>query len=90
MHNLLLTRSPRLDRESLLLYARELNLDMKKFTVAIDSRKYSAEIERDMDLAVKMDLYNTPTIFINGRKAVGERPFGFFKKIIDEELRALR
>ena len=90
MHDLLLTRSPKLDRESLILYARELNLDMKKFTAAIDSRKYSAEIERDKDLAVKMDLYNTPTIFINGRKVVGERPFGYFKKIIDEELGGAR
>jgi protein-disulfide isomerase len=34
-----------------------------------------------------MDLYSTPTIFINGRKIVGERPFEYFKKIIDEELK---
>ena len=33
-----------------------------------------------------MDLYNTPTFYINGRQVVGERPFDYFKKIIDEEL----
>jgi cytochrome c peroxidase len=33
-----------------------------------------------------MDLYNTPTFYINGRQVIGERPFDYFKKIIDEEL----
>jgi len=34
-----------------------------------------------------MDLYNTPTFYINGRQVVGERPFEYLKKIIDEELK---
>jgi protein-disulfide isomerase len=33
-----------------------------------------------------MDLYNTPTFYINGRQVIGERPFEYFRKIIDEEL----
>lgn len=90
MHDLLLKRSPKLDRESLISYARELGLEVKKFTEALDGKKHAAEIERDKKLATDMDLYNTPTFFINGRKVVGERPFGYFKKIIDEELSARR
>jgi protein-disulfide isomerase len=87
MYDILLKRSPKLDRESLIRYAGELGLDVKKFTESIDGGKNAAEIERDKGLAVKMDLYNTPTFFINGRKVIGERPFDYFKKIIDEELR---
>jgi protein-disulfide isomerase len=87
MHDLLLKRSPKLDRDSLINYARELGLDTKKFTESIDGKKHSTEIEQDKKLAVDMDLYNTPTFFINGRKVVGERPFEYFKKIIDEELK---
>ncbi len=90
MYDLLLKRSPKLDRASLIAYAQELGLDMKKFTESIDGKKHSAEIERDKKLAVDMDLYNTPTFFINGRRVVGERPFEYFKKIIDEELGAAR
>ncbi len=86
MHNLLLTRSPKLDRSSLISYARELGLDVNKFTAALDGKKHAAEIERDKKLAVDLDLYNTPTFFINGRKVIGERPFAYMKKIIDEEL----
>ncbi len=88
MHDLLLRRSPKLDRDSLISYARELGLDVKKFTESVDGKKHAAEIERDKKLAVDMDLYSTPTFFINGRKVIGERPFGYFKKIIDEELSA--
>ena len=86
MHDIMLKRSPRLDRESLIKYAKELGLDVQKFSEAVDSKKYAGEIEEDLALAVKNDLYNTPTFFINGRKAVGNRPFEYFKKIIDEEL----
>lgn len=86
MHHLLLSRSPKLDRASLILYARELGLDVERFTDAIGNEGYRSEIDRDVQLAESMDLYNTPTFYINGRQIVGERPFEFFKKIIDEEL----
>jgi len=90
MHDLLLKRSPVLDRASLIKYAQELGLDLKKFTASLDEKKHAQEIERDKKLALDMDLYNTPTFFINGRRVVGERPFEYFKKIIDEELNAKR
>ena len=87
MHDLLLKKSPQLDRASLIQYARELGLDVKKFTESLDTMKHSATIERDKKLAVDLDLYNTPTFFINGRKVVGNRPYEYFQKIIDEELK---
>ena len=87
MHDLLLKRSPKLDRSSLISYAREVGLDVRSFTESLDGKKHAQEIERDKKLAVDMDLYNTPTFFINGRKVVGDRPFEYFKKIIDEELK---
>lgn len=87
MHDMLLKKSPQLDRASLIQYARELGLDAKKFTESLDAMKHSAAIERDKKLAVDLDLYNTPTFFINGRKVVGNRPYEYFQKIIDEELK---
>jgi len=87
MHDLLIRNSPRLDRESLIRYAKELGLDVKAFTDALDTMKHSAMIERDKKLAVDMDLYNTPTFFINGRKVIGNRPYEYLRKIVEEELR---
>ena len=88
MHDLLIKRSPKLDRASLISYAKELGLDIRKFTESIDSQKFKKEIDADLKLAVDMDLYNTPTFYINGRQVVGERPYEYIKKIIDEELKA--
>jgi protein-disulfide isomerase len=87
MHHLLLKKSPQLDRESLIKYAKELGLDIKVFTESLDKMKHSAIIERDKKLAIDMDLYNTPTLFINGRKVIGNRPYEYLKKIIEEELK---
>lgn len=87
MHDLLLRKSPQLDRASLIQYAKELGLDLKKFTESLDGMKHAGLIERDKKLAVDLDLYNTPTFFINGRKVVGNRPYEYFQKIIDEELK---
>lgn len=86
MHDLLLARSPKLDRESLISYAGELGLDVARFTGSIDGALHQAAIDRDIKLAESMDLYNTPTFYINGRQVIGERPFEFFKTIIEEEL----
>ena len=86
MHDIMIEHSPKLDRASLLSYADELNLDMSRFTKDLDSMKHKDLIEQDKDLAFSMDLYNTPTFFINGRKVIGNRPFDYMKKIIEEEL----
>ncbi len=87
MHDLLIARSPKLDRASLIQYAKELGLDTAAFTSSLDQKKHAGQIEQDKQLAVRMDLYNTPTFFINGRKIVGERTFEQLRKIIDEELK---
>ena len=90
MHDLLLKKSPRLDRASLIEYAKELGLDVKRFTESLDAMKHSTSIEKDKKLAVDMDLYNTPTFFINGRKVIGNRPYEYFQKIMEEELRSAK
>jgi protein-disulfide isomerase len=87
MHDILIKRSPKLDRASLVGYAKELGLDVKKFSESIDGQKFKKEIDADLKLATDMDLYNTPTFYINGRQVVGDRPFEYMKKIIDEELK---
>lgn len=87
MHDLLLKNSPKLDRNSLISYAKELGLDVNKFTDSIDKMRHSSLIEQDKKLALSLDLYNTPTFFINGRKVVGDVPYEHLKKVIEEELK---
>jgi protein-disulfide isomerase len=87
MYEMLLKNSPALDRSSLIKYAQQLGLDVKKFTDSLDTMKHSAAVERDEKLAADLDLFNTPTFFINGQKVIGNRPYDYFKKIIEQELK---
>jgi cytochrome c peroxidase len=89
MHWLLHERSPRLDRESLVSYAAEIGLDLKKFRQDLRKMAHLKEIKRDLDLAKRLDLYNTPAFFINGLKILGNRPYESFRKVIDAELRGM-
>ncbi len=88
MHKILLEKSPRLDRQSLIQYANSLGLDMKRFIKDLDKMRHSKIIERDKNLAESMDLYNTPAFFFNGRKVLGNRSYEYLKKFFEEELNA--
>ena len=88
MHLLLLDRSPKLDRTSLIGCAKELKLDVPRFTKDLDTMRHKKEIDRDVKLGEALDLYNTPTIFINGVKLLGDRPIEAYRAVIDGELKA--
>jgi len=88
MHLLLLDRSPELDRDSLIGLAKKLKLDLPRFTKDLDTMRHKNEIDRDVKLAERLDLHNTPTIFINGVKLPGNRPFEAYKSVIDREVEA--
>lgn len=88
MHLLLLDRSPTLDRASLIGFAKELKLDVPRFTKDLDTMRHKTEIDRDVRLGEALDLYNTPTIFINGVKLLGDRPLEAYREVIDRELKA--
>ncbi len=87
MHDMLLKNSPKLDRGSLIRYARDIGLEMKAFVSSLDMMKHASLIEQDKKLAVSLDIYNTPTFFINGRKVVGDVPYDYLRKIVEEELK---
>jgi protein-disulfide isomerase len=86
MHWLIHERYPKLDRDSLIKHAQELGLNIKKFTKTLDKMRHLKRIKKDVQLAKDLDLYSTPAFFINGIKAVGNRPYESFQKIIDREL----
>jgi protein-disulfide isomerase len=87
MHRLMLKQSPKLDRESLIAYAGEAGLDVPRFTASIDQKRNAKLIDRDLALVTSLNLYNTPTFYINGRRIIGNVPYEYLKKIVQEELR---
>lgn len=76
----------RLTRDDLIGYARQLKLDVPRFTRELDSEQHRPRVEKDVQLARKLDLYQTPSFVVNGRLLVGERPIEKFRQLIDQAL----
>jgi len=82
----LMLEQKRLTRADLIGYARQLDLDVSRFTRELDSELYRPRVEKDVELARQLDLYQTPSFVINGRLLVGERPIERFRQLIEQAL----
>ena len=78
-----------LDKDSLIKYAGELQLDGETFTACLDSGKYTADVKQDVVDGQEVGVTGTPAFFINGRFVNGAVPYEQFATIIDEELASL-
>jgi protein-disulfide isomerase len=69
-------------------YAKELNLDMDKFTTCYEEApsKYDEAIGKSMAEAISVGVSGTPSFTINGQLIVGAQKFNTFSQIIDSEL----
>ena len=52
-------------------YARELELDVERFTDELRRREYAPRISEDVASADESGVSGTPTFFINGRRHYG-------------------
>lgn len=68
-------------------FAEQLKLDGKSFAACLDSGKYAAAVEADVQEGTRLGITGTPTFFINGRLVVGALPLEMFQKFIDRDLR---
>ncbi len=75
-----------LDKDSLIKYAADLQLDSETFTTCLDSGTYTADVRQDVSDGQAAGVTGTPAFFINGRFLNGAVPYEQFAAIIDEEL----
>ncbi|MEE8537415.1 MAG: thioredoxin domain-containing protein [Acidobacteriota bacterium] len=90
MHDKLFTISRELTRENILKVGRDIGLNMDKFTADLDSGKYRATVESEIQQALSVGASGTPAFFINGRYLSGARPFEQFKPIVEQEINGKR
>jgi protein-disulfide isomerase len=68
-------------------FADQLKLEPKGFAACLESGRYQAAVQLDIEDGVRLGISGTPTFFVNGRLLVGNQPVDNFKKIIEAELR---
>jgi protein-disulfide isomerase len=89
-HDKVFASQPKIQRDFLLQYARDLGLDMKRFEQDIYSPRSKAAIDADMAEAKALGVTGTPAFFINGRYLSGAKPFEDFAQSINAELARLK
>ena len=67
-------------------YASEISLDREMFDRALESGKFAAQIQRDIEDGTKLGIEGTPTVFINGRR-VSDRSYDALKANIEAALK---
>ena len=85
-HDKLFENQKSLDKDSLVKYAGELQLDGPAFSTCLDSGEYTADVNQDLADGQRAGVTGTPAFFINGRFLNGAVPYEQFAAIIDEEL----
>jgi protein-disulfide isomerase len=68
-------------------YASQLSLDRARFDQAMESGKFAAQVQRDIEDGTKLGIEATPTVFINGRR-VADRSYETLKAGIEMALKA--
>lgn len=82
MHAALFEHAPQHSREAVMGYAKDLGLDMAKFTAAYEAA--GPHVDADHAQGEKVEVHTTPTLFINGRKFSG-LSWKYLTMWIDEE-----
>src|SRR6266850_1113255 len=85
-HDALFANPSRLADSDLKQHAAGLGLEASKFNACVDTHKYKAQVEADMQAGEEAGVNGTPAFFVNGRMLNGAQPFDAFKRVIDEEL----
>lgn len=81
-----LFKATNLDKEALVGFARNANVDQQKFESCLTSEKYKAQIDKDLEDGRKAGVNGTPAFFINGISTSGAQQQDTFTRIIDDEL----
>ncbi|MBI4212454.1 MAG: thioredoxin domain-containing protein [Deltaproteobacteria bacterium] len=85
-HKKLFDQQRNIKPEDLKKYAKELQLNQKKFDECLDSGKYEARIRENTQKGANAGVSGTPAFFVNGIMLSGAQPYEAFKEAIESEL----
>ncbi len=87
MHDRLFANHDQLGRESFLLWAKEIGLDMPKFIAVMDATATAKQVDTELAEGEKVGVDATPTIFINGQRYQGSLALNALGPVIQQELK---
>jgi protein-disulfide isomerase len=89
-HDRLFDNQPKFEREQLIGYAVDLDLDRERFTRCLDDRLQRPAVQASLAEGRALGVRSTPTFFVNGGPLIGAQPVEAFREAIDEALQRSR
>jgi protein-disulfide isomerase len=87
LHDLMFANFRKINRDNILIWAKQIGLDMERFKNDLASTKYQAVIQKDVADGEAVGVYGTPAFFINGKHYNGPVTMETLKPILDAELK---
>jgi len=87
MHDLLFRHQDALDFDGLVGYARDLGLDVDRFSDDLQSRRHALRVSRDVQSADQSGVAGTPTFFVNGMRHYGAYDEATLGELVRQTLR---
>jgi protein-disulfide isomerase len=87
MHDVLFAGQDKLSREDLIAKAKQLNLDVPRFTKDLDSHRFKPQVDADRQEGNRLGVDGTPFFFINGHAISGGVSLADFKGLINAALK---
>ena len=72
MHDAIYNRQPELNEALLLTLAKEVGLDLQRFTEDLEASKLLSRVEADFESGVRSGVNGTPTFYVNGKRYNGD------------------
>jgi protein-disulfide isomerase len=72
MHDAIYNRQSELNETLLLTLAKELGLDLQRFTEDMEAPKLLSRVESDFESGVRSGVNGTPTFYVNGKRYNGD------------------
>jgi protein-disulfide isomerase len=88
LHDLMFANFRKINRDNIMIWAKQIGLDMEKFKTDLASTKYQAVIQKDVADGEAVGVYGTPAFFINGKHYNGPVSMETLKPILDAELKS--
>jgi protein-disulfide isomerase len=73
-------------RDNLKSFAAELGLDTQQFNQCLDSDKYQAKVQQEIDEANRLGVRSTPSVFVNGQLIKNGNDFQALQTAIEAAL----
>jgi protein-disulfide isomerase len=87
MYDVLFKNYRHLSSDNIMIWAKDLGLNMDKFKADLASGKYKAVVDKDLADGEAAGVYGTPSFYINGKQYNGEVTLAALKPILAAELK---